>query len=187
MIMKKLRNKEIKKIGKGGARNFSISQFLNFSGTGFGLIEVVVGVSIIAVFLFVVAEVGRFSFRLVDSSGARLQAAFLLEEGIETVRGLRDAGWDVNIEPLLLDTDYWLRFSSEVWLTTSSPQDLIDSRFDRRVKVFAVGRNSNDDIVDSGGTTDLDTKKVTVSVSWSDRGATTTSTVSTYITNLFNN
>ncbi|MFY9461907.1 MAG: hypothetical protein WAP51_01760, partial [Candidatus Sungiibacteriota bacterium] len=115
------------------------------------------------------------------------QAAFLSEEGIEAVKGLRDADWDTKIASLTPDTDHWLVFSGDAWALTSTAQPFADKRFDRRVRISAVGRDSSDDIVGSGGAIDSGTKKITVSVAWFDRGATTTATLSTYITNLFNN
>ena len=154
---------------------------------GFGMIEAVIGMALITIFLFAIAEVGRLGSRLIDSAGFRMQATFLIEEGFDAVRGVRDAGWAANIAPLSLDTDYWLNFSGGVWALTTTPRPFIDGRFDRRVRVSAVLRDSSDDIVTTSGATDTNSKKITVSVAWSDRGATTTSTVSTYIMNLFNN
>lgn len=183
----KLRNKENKKLRSDQARNFSISQFLHFSQRGFGMIEAVVGTALITMFLFAIAEVGRLGSRVIDNAGFRLQAAFLIEEGVDVVRGARDAGWAANIAPLALDTDYWLNFSGGVWALTATPRPFIDGRFDRRVRVSAVLRDASDDIVPTGGTTDINSKRITVSVAWLERGTTATSAVSTYIMNLFNN
>ena len=154
---------------------------------GFGLIEAVIGIALITLFLFGIAESGKLASRLIGSSSLARQAAFLSEEGIEAVKGLRDADWDTKITSLTPDTDHWLVFSGGVWALTSTAQPFADKRFDRRVRISAVGRDAGDDIVASGGTIDTGTKKITVSVAWSDRGATTTATLSTYITNLFNN
>ncbi len=154
---------------------------------GFGLVEAVIGIALISVFLVGITAVARFSSRLVFSAESELQATFLLEEGVDAVKGLRDASWTSNIAPLFIDTDYWLQFGGNAWALTPSVKPFIDGRFDRRVKVFTVLRDSSDDIVVSGGTADPNTKKITVSVSWFDRGATTTETASTYISNLFSN
>lgn len=166
-------------------RRFKIKK--HFFRAGFGLVEAVIGVALISAFLVGITAVAGFSSRLVFSSESEMQAAFLLEEGADAVKGLRDAGWTSNIAPLFLDTDYWLNFNGSAWILTSSATPFIDNRFDRRIKVFQVLRDANDDIVVSGGTADPNTKKITVSLSWFDRGATTTETVSTYITNLFSN
>lgn len=178
--MKKLRKKENKKIPR-------FEKFLNFSQCGFGLIEIVVGVALISMFLFGIAEVGKLGSRLVDGAGTRLQAVFLVAEGIDAVRGIRDAGWNTGISPLSDDADYRLVFDGTRWTLSVAPEPLINGLFSRSVRFFQVERGGNDDIVTSGGTVDPDTRKVTVSVSWSERGATSTTSVSTYTTNLFNN
>lgn len=151
------------------------------------MIEAVVGTALITMFLFGIAEVGKIASRVIDSASLRLQATFILEEGVEAVKGRRDSGWAANIASLTLDNDYWLNFSGGTWTLTSASQPFIDQRFDRSVRISAVRRNSSDDIADTGGTIDPDTKKITVSVAWSERGVTTTATLSTYITNLFGN
>ena len=106
-----------------------------------------------------------------------------------TINGLTTINAPItpNIAPLALDTDYWLNFSGGVWALTATPRPFIDGRFDRRVRVSAVLRDASDDIVPTGGTTDINSKRITVSVAWLERGTTATSAVSTYIMNLFNN
>ncbi len=59
--------------------------------------------------------------------------------------------------------------------------------FERRVTFAAVYRDTNSDIVSSGGTLDSGARFVTSSVSWSVRGATTTRSVSTYLTDIYGN
>src|SRR3989344_5524637 len=58
---------------------------------------------------------------------------------------------------------------------------------ERKITVENVFRDSNDNIDLSGGTQDPDTKKVSISVSWRDRNATTTINLSTYLSDIFDN
>ena len=176
----KIKNKKLK------IKNYEPA-YAGRKGVGFGMIEAIVGTALITIFLFGIAEVGKIASRVIDSAGLRLQAAFILEEGVEAVKGRRDSGWTANITPLILDSDYWLVFSAGTWTLSATPQPFIDQRFDRRVRISAGRRNVSDDLVDTGGTIDAGTRKITVNVAWSDRGATTTATLSTYITNLFSN
>ena len=154
---------------------------------GFGLVETIVGAAIISLVLFALAEIGQFTFRVVDESNLRLRSAFLIEEGAEAVRTHRDTSWAGNIAPLALDTDYYLAFSGSVWQLSLTPGALADGIFDRRVVFSAVYRDSFDVITATGGTLDPNTKKVTVRVMWSNRGRQATSAISTYFTNLFSN
>ncbi len=102
------------------------------------------------------------------------------------VKGLRDASWTGNIASQTNDTPYYLDFVNSAWALTTTLL-LIDSKFSRTVTFSAVGRNSSSDIVASGGTSDPNTRKVTVVVSWPLGGITATRSIETYITNIFSN
>lgn len=157
---------------------------LRIKRRGFGLLEIVIGLAVITVFLFGVLAVARLSSRLSQENTNNIKAAFLLEEGTEAVRVLRDAGWQQNIVSLAAANDYYLSFDNGQWQATSSGV-LIDGIFERKFRLENVYRDGQDRIADSGAL-DPDTKKVILSVSWLARGATTTKTLSTYLTDLFN-
>lgn len=155
---------------------------------GFGLVEVIIGITIISV--SVVAIMGVFQ-KALSVSGRSLhvtQASFLAEEGAEVLKALRDESWAQNIDVLNTDTRYFLTYatSSSSWSLTTATQT-IDSFFYRWIVFEDVYRNSTTDDIDTVGTLDSNTKKMTVSVVWQDRGSTSTHLFSTYITNLFEN
>lgn len=152
---------------------------------GIGLVEVIVSVGIIA--LSLIGIVGAFNFYIkagIENTD-KIRAVYLLEEGVEAVRFLRDGGWSVNIAGLSTYSPYYLALVGGSWEATTTAA-LIDDTFDR---IFILGdvyrRNSDDDIVASTSaeakTLDADTKEVTVRVSWSDEEV----EAITYITNLF--
>ncbi|MBU6414705.1 hypothetical protein KGQ34_00470 [Patescibacteria group bacterium] len=153
---------------------------------GSSLIEIIVGLAVIATALLFLGNIAQYSLRLVETSTMRLQATFLLSEGAEAVKTMRDRGWTANINPLPLDTDSYLAFSANQWQATATPET-IDNAFSRKFTVAGVQRNSSDDIVASGGTVDPNTKKITVTVSWNQGSRPFSESISTYITNLFNN
>ena len=153
---------------------------------GVTLVEVLVAAGIIMVFLTTLVSVHntylRSSFSNVDS----VKASFLGEEGIEAVKGIRDSSWSANISPTTNGTPYYLVFAGGVWtLTTTSSQ--IDAKFYRKITFSAVNRDASNAITNSGGTLDTNVRKVNSEVSWLDRGATTTRSIDTYITNIFSN
>lgn len=168
-------------------KNFWSKSKLKNNSRGFGLIEVIIGVAIMSAVLLSLSQIGQFVFRVVDESNYKLRGAFLAEEGIEAVRAIRDSGWSANIAPLALGTDYYLRFSGGDWVLDAVPQPKVDGTFDRRIIFRAVNRDASDNIVSAGGVLDPDTKKVTVNITWNNRGRESTAAVSTYITNLFKN
>lgn len=153
--------------------------------TGFGILEIVIGVSIISISLFGLIAVSQFSLRAINESSKNIKAAFLLEEGIEAIRILRDSSWQTDIASLTSGTTYYLDFDGTTWNSTTI-NIYIDDLFERNFVINDIYRDANDDISETG-TLDSNTKKVTVSVSWLRSTGTTTKIVSTYIANLFNN
>jgi len=148
------------------------------------LLEVVVGAAIISASLLSLISVFNMSLRFAEQSIKKTQASFLLEEGMEVVRVLRDSGWQGNIETLDMETSYHLDFLENKWVATSTA-GYIDEVFNRVFILDDVYRDGNYDIVDSGGDLDIDTRKITVSVSWFNGKSTTTESIFSYTTNIF--
>jgi len=153
---------------------------------GFSLVEVVVAISIILVFLTALVGTYNVYLRVALQNSDTAKAAYLAEEGIEAIKLLRDTSWDEKIATLSTNTPYYLVFSGGTWQTSVS-ETYIDSLFLRSITIGDVYRDSESDIVTSGGTLDGNAKQITVTVAWHYRGATTTKEMSTYITNLFRN
>lgn len=155
---------------------------------GFGLLEAVVGISIISISIMSLMGVFQISHRAVSESIRKTQAAFLAEEGIEAIKTMRDSGWDDNIASASIGTGYYLEFNGTAWKSTTA-NHYIDGIFERKFILESVYRDSNDDIVQPGGSgvVDQDARKAVVYISWLGRSGTTTKSISAYITNLFNN
>jgi Tfp pilus assembly protein PilV len=149
---------------------------------GLTLVEVVIASAIILAAVLSLLGVHSLYLKIALSSGQTVKATYLLEESLEAVRFLRDSSWDANIATLTLGTNYGVVWNGALWQLNSSNK-WVDN-FERTVTLSAVYRDSSDDIVSSGGTLDTDTKLVVASVSWQSAGATTTRSISTYITNL---
>lgn len=148
---------------------------------GFGLIEIVVGLGILALSFVGIITVGQTFLRMSVQSVQETQANFLLEEGVEVVRSFRDISWS-NIENLNIGTKYYFSFSDGTW-ATSTTLVLIDNRFERKFFVSSVNRDSNDNISPTG-TIDSGTRKITVTVDWRTPVGTSTKTAMIYLTNI---
>ncbi len=159
------------------------------SQKGVTLVEAMVGIAIITfVFLSLVGGYDRFLAAELDVQPTT-KAFYLAEEGIEAVKSIRDNSWSTRILTLSTTTTYYLNFSTTTatWTATTT-QSTIDSYFYRTLTIADLQRNSSTkDIVTSGGVYDPDTKKITVTVSWRNANATSSKSVTTYITNLFSN
>ncbi len=153
---------------------------------GFGLLEVIIGVSVISVALFSLATVSNIALKAAEESSKSIKAVFLLEEGMEAIRFLRANGWYAKIAVLNPGAVYYFEFYNNGWRATST-NVYIDGVFERSFVLQNVNRDSGDDIAASGGTLDFGTKKITVSASWRIKTATTTKSISSYITDLFGN
>ncbi|HEY4506386.1 MAG TPA: hypothetical protein VJJ24_02995 [Candidatus Paceibacterota bacterium] len=152
---------------------------------GFGLIEIIVGATIISVSFFVLLGVTRNALVLSRETSRSIRAAFLMEEGLEAVRILRDRSWATEIASLTVDTEYNLYFNGTTWVSTTTPE-VIDGIFTRTFVVRNVNRDASDDIAETG-TLDPGTRKIEVDVAWtSARGNQKSESASTYLTNFTN-
>ena len=149
---------------------------------GFGILEIVVAVFIISAALFSIMTVARLSLELNSKALWSAQAGFLLEEGSEGIRMLRDGDW-TNISALSSETPYALVFENDSWESTTT-LSLIDGMFYRTFRVNEVYRDSNDDIA-SSGTLDPGTKKFLLDVSWWNGRSTTTKNITFYLADIF--
>ncbi len=132
--------------------------------TGMALMEIVVGLAIISISLISLLSNYRTHLKAVSANIQAIKANYLAEETFEVVRFLRDSSWTKNIANLTDNIDYYIYWDGTVWTSTTTPQSIDD--FSRYFKLSSV--NGDDNV-----------KKVDVTVG--------TKTLSTYITNLFEN
>lgn len=151
---------------------------------GFSLLEIVIAASVLTVVMLGAIGTLTLAIKMSLSNTAKVQAVFLEEEGIEAVRILRDNGWTTNIASQV--SPFYLVFDGTTWQATTA-NVYVDGMFERRVTIESIYRDAQQKIVWSGGTLDSNAKKVTVAVSWLSGNATTTKSISTILTNIFNN
>ncbi len=153
---------------------------------GSSLIEALVAVGIIVVAMLGIVSAYQFFLRSGLLYTEKIQAVYLLEEGMEVMRYFRDEGWS-NIGTLSTSTDYYLNFSGTDWSTSTTPTPVFI--FTRKVNIFDVYRKDSDDVIVSSTspetkTFDPDTKMITITVNYPFSGDLT---LSTYLSNIFNN
>lgn len=146
------------------------------------MVEIIVAISIIAVAILASMTVAQKSIHVSRQALHTTQAAFLLEEGAEAVRILRDNAW-TNISSLTAGTSYYPFFSGGTW-TLSSTSNTVGI-FTRTVSVANVNRDNTTQDIANIGTNDPSTKLVTVTVSWLEGGITVTKTLQFYIIDIF--
>ncbi len=149
---------------------------------GFMTVEVLIAISIMTISILASMAVSQKALQVSRQALHTSQANFLLEEGGEAVRILRDNNW-TNISNLVAGTVYYPTFSGGTW-TLSTTANTVD-RFTRTVVVASVKRDDNTKDISVSGTDDPNTKLVTVTTIWLEGGTTVTKTLQFYIFNIF--
>lgn len=150
---------------------------------GFGMIEMLIGASILSLVLLSIASFFQTTLRISITTQARVQSEYLLEEGVEAIKFMRDTNYTNNLRNLP-DGTYYLTWNGGAWATTSV-NTYIDKKFERKFDIVSVQRDANNDI--GVGSNDPNTKKIIMRVAWNEKGATSTQSLSTYVMNIFNN
>jgi len=153
---------------------------------GFGVIEILIVSAVLSASIASLYSAFAIAHKASVFASDRTRANFLVEEGIEVMRFLRDKSWNANLASLNTNTGYYISFDQLLsrWSVSVSPTSLIDNKFKRIITLDAVMRNANDDIVFSGGTVDTNSYKVISIVTWGNNG---TTSAETYLSDIFDN
>lgn len=154
---------------------------------GVGLVEAIVVISIASVAFAALLSSAVFFLRGGLASADRAQALYVLEEGVEAVRFLRDQGYASNITPRIGAGTFYLAPTTGGFISTSTSRTELGA-YTRAVTLSSVYRRvSDDDIVPSTSgnpkVIDPDTALLSVTVSWSGGSVDT----QTYVTNIYDN
>jgi type II secretory pathway pseudopilin PulG len=127
---------------------------------GQSLIEILIVIGLTAVVLPALLT-GLFAARGGKAQqNNRVEAVALLKETEEVVRSIREKGWN-HVES---NGTYHPVITSNAWALANGA-DLVNG-FTRTIEISDVYRDSNGVIVTSGGTKDLSTKKVDITINW---------------------
>lgn len=159
--------------------------FFKKQNRGVSVIEILIGSAVISLSIIFIANVYGNLVALSSANTAKVQAVFLLDEGVAAIKTMRAEKWS-NIASSTASTTYYLYWNTDKWRATTTPS-LVDNMFVRTYVLTDVKRDASTFNIqtDGSGTIDTGTRKVDISVSWLDKGATTTRTTSMYIFNLY--
>lgn len=160
------------------------SQYRN--SKGISIIELLVATTVLAITLASLLNLAVFSLRNSNIAKETVRAKNIGEGTMEAVRNFRDGtNWNSGgLNSLTAGISYHPEKSAETpqkW-TLAEGQETIDD-FSRKVAFNIVQRDTNGNIVESGGIDDPDTKKVTVTVLWTEKEKTRQLEIITYLTN----
>jgi hypothetical protein len=141
---------------------------------GVTAIEVAIGVSIAAlVIVYAMTTIGLF-VNAGRTTSEKTKALYLVEDGFELLRYVRDGSWP-TLSALSSNTTYYLSVTTAGVYVVTTPQTI--DGFTRSFRISNVYRNSSDDIVASttgGSSADTSSKYITMTVT----GGVSTTTVS---------
>ena len=157
----------------------------NSNKKGFVLVEVVIATALISILALALVSVTQKSLQLSDRALKQAQAGYLLEEGAEAVKIIRDNNW-TDIENLVIGTNYYLYYdtNTDLW-SLSTTTNSIDTMFTRTVISNSAYRDELDDLARSG-TNDTGAREINVNVSWLTSSGVVNKSLSFYVTDLFN-
>lgn len=144
---------------------------------GVSIIEMLVVIAILAITLTTLLGLVSFSLGIQGMVRQTTQASNLAQEAMEAVRSIRDnSGW-----AQMVNGNHGLANAGGHWIFSDT--DNVISGFTRTVLISDVQRDVLSNIVESGGVVDADTKKITITVSWSERSRPHDIELITYLTN----
>lgn len=148
---------------------------------GIALVELIVGIALVSVIMLAIVGLAARNIRLSQIVLENVQADFLVEEGIEAIKLMRNDAW-TNLTALAYDQEYGLAYVGTSWTATTA-SDTTDG-FTRTFVLSEVTRDINDDIADTG-TIDTQTLLVNVDVAWASATGERSRALSFYITDFF--
>ena len=153
---------------------------------GISVVEILAVVAVIAIALTSLLGLASFSLGVSNLLKQTTRANFIAQETVEAVRNFRDGTtWDTDgLGTLTTEVAYYPKKSTDTppkWQIIQGEEQI--NGFTRKVVFNNVQRDGSDNIVESGGTNELDTKKITATVSWKERGRAHKVELVTYLTN----
>lgn len=147
---------------------------------GIGMVEIIVGLAVIAITFWAFFELARYNLKIQEQSRLKIEALSLATEAMESIRSIRDEDW-TNIDSLVFGTQYYPTISTNKWTLSSTNPGPINGVHDRWITIERVFRDSNDDIA-AAGIEDTETRKITAIVEWNDHGTIRDVSLTSYLT-----
>jgi hypothetical protein len=156
---------------------------LSASNSGQILVELLLAISLAAIIFGISGQLLDVTLSSNRLNKERLAASNLMAEGVEAVIAISSEKWQ-NIYNLTKSSPYHLDNSLGSWVLVSGAENIIlnNITFSRSIVVEDVNRDSSRNI-NSSGSNDPSTQKVTVTVLWNNDSIST----SRYFTRSWNN
>ena len=139
---------------------------------GFAILEIVVSIAVSAMLLVSFMTLAIQTKKVGRTYTSELQAQLYLAEIIESAKDLEKSNWNEIADgscgsPAICRPE----ISAGLWIFETGSEALDNGTFTRSLSVFEVQRNTltfPNEIVESGGVVDPDTKKIIGAIYWND-------------------
>jgi len=160
--------------GRAMAEKSVFGRFAKERRNGFAMIEAIVSIAVIAAFFLAFAGLALRTRQISRAITPRLKAIFALGEGVEITRDIEKRNWavlsDVSCaDPAVCHPD----IISGEWVLIPGAEMMTPDGITRSVSTTDVWRDTlsfPNVIVETGGVVDPDTRRVTISVAWTENG-----------------
>lgn len=180
MFNKKMQEKN----GNYPSISFLQATSYQLSAASFGLVEVIIGVSVLAASVVILFSVILYSQRVAADATTKIQVALLLQEGAEAIRSLRDvhagqATWNSSISNYGDGAKRCIIFSASSYSITNPSSTNCASelgKYERSLTLQCANRDLPGNIegwTNCGSAEDPNTVKALISVSWVNRNGVT--------------
>ena len=145
----------------------------NNNQRAFLFLELLVAVALISTIFVTLFFLQSKLLQIKQDGIMKVRATYYAQEAFEVLHYLRaTGGWSAISTPTTGATDHYASFASNTWSLDTRKPTALDNLFTRKIQFSKVSRTDNayGEIVQSGGSDDDGTRKVTVTVSW-DNGA----------------
>jgi Tfp pilus assembly protein PilV len=153
---------------------------------GISVVEIIIAAGIIAVSVTGIAGAIQIYSKIVYQNTRQAQAVLALDEGAEAIQYLRDTSFQTHIELATINQEYsiyWNGTGYELGTTTI----LLPYDMTRTVSFDEIERDTQDQIVLSGGTVDSNTKKAIITITWPYKDETKTLVSEMLVHNTYEN
>lgn len=161
-------------------------KFFSLKQKGISIVEIIVAAGILGVVVIGIAGAIQIYLKIVYQNTRETQAVILLDETAEALQSLRDVSYSSNFGSIDEQEEYTLFWNGTEYELGTSP---ITFQYDmtRTITFESVERDGSDQIVESGGTNDENTKKAIITISWPYTDTVKTITSEVLIHNTYDN
>jgi len=148
------------------------------------LVEMVIAIGLLSIVFAGSWQILHDSFMSINYEGTALKGHYLVVEGLEGIRSIRDEDWNA-----VADGTWHFRYDDtdpeNSVLVLEAGEESIWNTFTRRIEISSVRRNTDTGKITEDPVWDFDenTKLVQIIVEWNYKGETRTDMESIYLTN----